>query len=70
MVESMTTTAPTVEVTVKHIPLTKETYEELLEALDELDRAFKRATAESVNARRWLHYRWLVEQSAQAECHQ
>jgi hypothetical protein len=57
----MSSTAPTAEVTVKHIPLTKETYEELLEALDELDRAFKRATAESVNARRWLHYRWLHE---------
>ena len=50
-------------VTVEHIALTKETYLELLEALEELDRAFKHASAESVNARRWLHYQWLLAQS-------
>lgn len=54
----MTDTPP---VTVTPVPLTKETYLELQEALDELDRAFKHPTAESINARRWLHYRWLVE---------
>jgi hypothetical protein len=46
-----------------HIPLTRAIYDELLEALDELDRAFN-VTAESANARRWLHYRWLVEQQS------
>ena len=54
----------TAPVTVTPVPLTKETYLELLEALDELDRAFKRVTAESVNARRWVHYQWLLAQSA------
>lgn len=64
-----------VTVTVTHIPLTKEVYNELLSALDTDEEEYGR-TAESVNARRWLHYRWLVEgnrqdQPAEAgECHQ
>lgn len=49
-------------VTVTHIPFIKETYNELLSALDELEEAYG-MTAEVANARRWLHYRWLVEQS-------
>lgn len=65
----MSSTAPTVEVTVKHIALDKETYNELLSGLDELDEAYGK-TAQTVNARRYLHYRWLVENSKQAECHQ
>lgn len=57
---------PVVLVTVPPIALSKETYDELLEGLDELDRAFK-VTAQTVNARRWLHYRWLMEQAGQGE---
>lgn len=53
--------APVITVTVKHIPLDKEIYDELLEALAELDSAFGGPTAQTANARRWLHYRWLLE---------
>jgi hypothetical protein len=59
--------APVITVTVKHIPLDKEIYDELLEALAELDCAFGGPTAQTANARRWLHYRWLIEQSGQGE---
>lgn len=47
-------------VTITHIPLTRETYNELLSALDTEEEEYGK-TAEGVNARRWLHYRWLVE---------
>lgn len=53
-------------VTVKHIPLTKEVYNELLSALDTEQEEYGK-TAEAVNARRWLHYRWLIEQSGAHE---
>jgi hypothetical protein len=62
----MTTTAPTVEVTVKHIPLTKETYNELLSGLDELDEAYGK-TAQTANSRRWMHYQWYLAQIEQAK---
>lgn len=65
----MTTDTP--PVTVTHIPLTKEVYEEIQEALQELDCAFGGPTAQTQNARRYIHYRWLVEQPTQKEgCHQ
>lgn len=51
-------------VTITHIPLTRETYNELLSALDTEEEEYGK-TAESVNARRWLHYRWLIAQSGQ-----
>jgi hypothetical protein len=60
----MSSTAPTVTVT--HIVLTKDVYNELLSALDTEEEEYGK-TAESANARRWLHYRWLIEQSGQGE---
>lgn len=56
----------TVPVTVTHIPLSREVYNELLSGLDELDEAYGK-TAETANSRRWLHYRWLLAQSGQEE---
>lgn len=56
----MTTDNP--PITVTPVPLTKETYLELQEALAELDRAFGGPTAQTQNARRWLHYQWLLAQ--------
>lgn len=59
-------TTPTVPVIVTPIPLTRAVYDELLEGLKELDGAFGK-TAEAENARRWLHYKWLVEGQAGKE---
>jgi hypothetical protein len=58
----MTTPAPAITVTVPHIPLTKRNYATLLAAM----RVFAEECGLSTDiddALRWLHYRWLLEQS-------
>lgn len=52
----------TIPVDVTPVALTKEIYNELLTALDTEEEEYGR-TAEGVNARRWLHYQWLLAQS-------
>lgn len=53
-------------VTVIPVPLTRATYDALLRALD--TEAYEYGKHSDLDdARKWLHFRWLVEQSTQGE---
>ncbi len=52
---------PTITVAVAHVALTKEIYNMLLSAL-ETDEVEYGRNSRIDDARRWLHYRWAMEQ--------
>lgn len=54
-------TTPTAPVTITHVPMTRTVYDTLLRAIDtEQEEYGKHSELES--AKKWLHYRWLLEQ--------